>query len=186
MAGPEMQNPPPLSTPRPDGGRDELPALWDRLRPALRRVLWRHRIPPEDAEDLVQTMLLLALAKWQEIDDPALWLLGTLRKLCVGYWRDRRRRVERHVQLDERHPQLAIERSQDRRNLLTDLDTVCRGLPAEQRRLLVLRFHLGLTVSEAARELRLAPSSVRRAFHFLREQGYSSRSASMTTRTAGR
>jgi RNA polymerase sigma factor (sigma-70 family) len=164
MADPNVQDPL-APTPRPDRGRDELPALCDRLRPDLRRVLWRYRIPPEDAEDLVQTTFLLALTKWPTIENPGPWLIGTLQKRCIAYWRDRRLRTERHVRLEEWAPQLAIETPQDRRDQLTDLDTACRNLSAEQRGLLILRFHLGLSESEAAREAGLAPGSVRKTTH---------------------
>ena len=145
---------------------EELPALCERLRPRLRRILWRHQIPAEDAEDLVQTMLLLAVARWHEIQCPEVWLLGTLQNRCILYWRDRRLHEARYVELGEEwRPQFAIEPSQDRRDRLADLDRACRTLPAGQRKLLVLRYHLGLSPGETARALGLAPGSVRKTAH---------------------
>src|SRR5436190_14233984 len=49
------------------------------------------RIPPQDAEDLLQDALLALVAKATEIQSPELWLLQTLRNRCATYWRHRRR-----------------------------------------------------------------------------------------------
>jgi RNA polymerase sigma factor (sigma-70 family) len=155
-------------------GREELPALCERLRPCLRRILRRHQIPAEDAEDLVQTALLLAVARWHEIRCPEVWLLGTLQNRCILYWRERRLNEARYVELGEWRPQFAIEPIQDHRDRLADLDRACRTLPAGQRKLLALRYHLGFSPGETARALGLAPGSVRktanRACELLRRQ----------------
>jgi len=155
-------------------GREELPALCERLRPCLRRILRRHQIPAEDAEDLVQTTLLLAVARWHEIQRPEVWLLGTLQNRCILYWRERRLHEARYVELGEWRPQFAIEPIQDHRDRLADLDRACRTLPAGQRKLLALRYHLGLSPGETARALGLAPGSIRktanRACELLRRQ----------------
>jgi DNA-directed RNA polymerase specialized sigma24 family protein len=85
-----------------------LPELCEDLRPQLRVIFWRYRVPPPDTEDVLQTCLLRALIQWEEIHDPRAWLLRTVVNRCVMYWRDRRRR--------------------DRRSI------ACAGLPALRRR----------------------------------------------------
>src|SRR5258708_7527350 len=88
---------------------DELPALLEVVRPELRRVLGHFRIPPDDAEDLVQTALLLTVARWGEIQDPRAWIVGTLRMRCIIYWRDRERGKGRYVTLEEWDPRFAVD-----------------------------------------------------------------------------
>jgi RNA polymerase sigma factor (sigma-70 family) len=143
---------------------EDLPALWDGLRPALKRVLWRFRIPPEDAEDLVQRTLLLAVTRWQEIECPQTWLLGTLHNTCIDYVRRRRRNIERQVDLGDWEPQIAVEwQRQEKHDRLADIDRACRKLPMASRKLVLLRFRLGLTICETANAMGLAPESVRKA-----------------------
>src|SRR5580692_8609926 len=84
------------------GAVDELSVVLRRLRPAIRRILARYRIPPQDAEDVVQTALMLAVMKWAEIVMPDLWLLGTLQNRCIMYWRVRRRESARQAPFDFR------------------------------------------------------------------------------------
>src|SRR4051812_50221583 len=62
-----------------------------RIRPRLRALFSRYRIPLEDTEDILQQALLALLYQWQTVRDPEAWLLGTLRNRCLLYWRDRRR-----------------------------------------------------------------------------------------------
>jgi RNA polymerase sigma factor (sigma-70 family) len=143
---------------------EDLPALWDGLRPALKRILWRFRIPPEDAEDLVQLTLLLAVTRWQEIECPQAWLLGTLHNTCIDYVRRRRRNIERQIDLGEWAPQIAVEwQRQEKHDRLADIDRACRKLPVASRKLVLLRFRLGLTICETANAMGLAPESVRKA-----------------------
>jgi RNA polymerase sigma factor (sigma-70 family) len=141
---------------------DVLPALYARLRGRLGRLLYRHRIPPEDAEDLVQTTLMLAVAKWHAIREPEAWLLGTLHKRCIVYWRARVPQREHMRQLEELDLERAVESDQNRRDWLADLDRVWHHLSPKQQTLLTLRFREGLTSGEAAGAVGLAASSERK------------------------
>jgi RNA polymerase sigma factor (sigma-70 family) len=144
--------------------RDELPELLEELRPKVRRILRWFKIPPQDAEDLVQITLLLALAKWPEIETPAAWVLATLQYRCIIYWRERRLAKERLVQLEpemvEQLPQAACPPAQERREQRIDLGELARGLSERYRRVLVLRYQLGMRDSEVAEVTGLSPSSV--------------------------
>jgi RNA polymerase sigma factor (sigma-70 family) len=139
-----------------------LPAVYEWLRQPMGRVLYRHRIPREDAEDLIQTVLLLAVAKWRDIRNPGPWLLGTLHTHCIVYWRRRRVRLKRHVPLDSIAFELPVAPEQPRRDLLAAIAAASRRLPATQRRLLFLRYVVGLSGAEAARALGLAECSIRK------------------------
>jgi hypothetical protein len=77
----------------------ELRRTLEADRPLLRSVLRHYRIPLEDAEDLIQDTLVLALMKWPQIRSLGPWLYGTLRHRCIGYWRKRRAAaaVEAHL-----------------------------------------------------------------------------------------
>jgi RNA polymerase sigma-70 factor, ECF subfamily len=140
-----------------------LPALYARLRQSMGLVTYRYRVPREDAEDLIQTVLLLAVAKWREIRDPGPWLAVTLQRHCIVYWRQRHVRLRRHVPLDS--TEFPVPPEQARRDLLATIAAASRRLPATQRRLVVLRYLVGLSVAEAAAVTGLAQSSVRKILH---------------------
>ena len=150
-----------------------LPALSARLRRSFRGVLYSYGIPADDGEDLVQTTLLLAVAKWNDIRDPEAWLLGTLRKRCILYWRTRRSHMEYTRPIEEMDREYSVEPDQTRRQLFADLEKVWHHLPPTQRKLLFLRFREGMNPGEAAQEVGLAQNSVRkttqRAIDRLRE-----------------
>jgi RNA polymerase sigma factor (sigma-70 family) len=152
---------------------DVLPPLYARLRSRLSRVLYRYHIPADDGEDLLQTTLLLAVAKWNDIRDPEAWLIGTLQKRCILYWRTRRSQLEDTRPGDELDRECGGEPDQTRCERFADLAKVWHLLPPTQRRLLVLRFQEGMSPREAAQAVGIAHSSVRkttnRAFERLRE-----------------
>ena len=141
---------------------DALPALRARLRRSFGGVLHGYGIPVEDGEDLVQTVLLLAVARWDDIRDPEPWLVGTLRKRCILYWRTRRSHMEYTRPIEEWDGERGVEPDQTRRDMFADLGKVWHRLPPTQRKLLVLRFRDGMSSREAARAAGLAETSVRK------------------------
>src|SRR6185436_15444486 len=64
-----------------------------KVEPRLKRLLSAYRIPPEDAEDVLQQSMLALLYQWDRVRDPECWLLGTLKRHCLMYWRTNRRRI---------------------------------------------------------------------------------------------
>ena len=138
-----------------------LPAVSEGHRRHVRAILSSHRIPPQDAEDIVQTALLALTASWDDVRDPGAWLCGTLRRCCLGYWRERRRFAQRFEELDGLALELGVESGRSRRDLLIDLDRALAKLPPSHRRLLVLRYRLGFKTDEAAQAVGLASGSVR-------------------------
>jgi RNA polymerase sigma factor (sigma-70 family) len=132
-----------------------------RVEPRLKRLLASYRIPVADAEDLVQQALLALLYQWETVRDPESWLLGTLRRLCLMYWRGNRRRLDRAVDaailewLSE-----PVAAPQERADLLADLDKLIGKVPQRCRSLLRLRFRLGYDPPEVAAKLGYRASSI--------------------------
>lgn len=146
---------------QPNRSGDELRELMDRERSAFGAILSSWRIPPQDAEDLVQNVLYQFLRKRRDIEQPSRWLKGALKNECRMYWRTRRRSITVAVDTalldvagDESMP--AQERAVARRNLerwIAKLDYRCRTL-------LRLRYKLGMQPREVAEETGYKPSSV--------------------------
>lgn len=80
-------------------GEDDLEELLRRLKPSFDAILRRFRIPPQDAPDRIQNVLLHYLYKRSQVRNPAAWLRGALRRECLMYLRTCRR--SRTVAVDE-------------------------------------------------------------------------------------
>jgi RNA polymerase sigma factor (sigma-70 family) len=144
-------------------GRESLDELLRRLRPRLKQVLSRYRVPAHDAEDLIQEALISTIQKWDTIQDPEAWLLVTLRNRCVVYWRKRRNSLYNSV--DTAILELLSEpvaAPQERQELLWDLNQLLDELPERCRKLLQLRYGLGYDSAEVAEQMGYHPSSVRK------------------------
>jgi RNA polymerase sigma factor (sigma-70 family) len=138
--------------------------VLEQLRPRLRRILRRHRIPPQDAEDLLQTAVLLAIRSWAEIEAPDRWLLVTLKNLCIIYWRTRRREKKGFVSLDatwaDRLPEPPAGQIEREQRIL--LGALARRLTPTYRRVVLLRYQMGMDKGEVAAATGLSPKSIRK------------------------
>lgn len=133
----------------------------DELQPRLRGLFAHHRIPPEDAEDILQQTLLAYLYKRDSVQDFEKWLMGAVRKRCLMYWRGRRRRFYTAIDaaiLDELAEQGVPKQYQA--DFQRDLGRVVGELTQKCRDLLQLRFGLGYDPPEAARRLGYQPSGI--------------------------
>lgn len=132
-----------------------------KVEPRLKRVLATYRIPTDDAEDVLQQTLLALIYQWDRVRDPECWLLGTLKRHCLMYWRTNRRRIYSTVDstilewLSE-----PVAPAQERSDLLCDLENLLGRLPSRCRSLLHLRFQLGYEPVEVARRLGYRASSI--------------------------
>lgn len=137
-----------------------------RMEPRLKRLLGIYRIPPDDAEDVVQQALLALLYQWDRVRDPECWLIGTLKRHCLMYWRKNRRRIDIAVDstLLEWLSQ-PVAPSQERTDMLCDLDNLLKRLPRRCRSLLRLRFLMGFEPLEIAERLSYSPSSIGKITH---------------------
>lgn len=140
---------------------DETRDFLAKLRPRLVRVLRSYRIPPADAEDLLQQAFLAFLYRIDSVNDPERWLLGVMRKKCLMYWRSARRRLDEAMDV-ERLEYLAAPEDppQEGQDVARDVAAIVDRLPARYRSLVHLRFGLGLDAHEVARILGYSPSSI--------------------------
>ncbi len=143
--------------------QDSLNQLLLASRPRLERVLRHFEIPPEDAEDILQDAQLTLLYKWEQIRSPESWLIGTLKKKCIMYWRKRRSSLCDAVDtaiLDLVATPVAPD--QEKAELSFDLNRVLGKLSARCRSLLKLRYGLGYGPSEVAEQMGYRLSSIRK------------------------
>jgi len=140
--------------------------LLQRVRSRLKAQFQRHRIPPQDTEDLLQQALLALIHQRPGIRDPEAWLIGTVRNKCLLYWRAHRRQLYESVDAAVLEclakPQQPTQEGSDVRR---DLTAALERLPERCRSLLSLRYGLGYEPAEVAVQL-----------------GYSRRSISKITR----
>jgi RNA polymerase sigma factor (sigma-70 family) len=151
--------------PSPDAPPDDqtLLELMEGVRSRLKRLLRSYDIPPEDAEDIVQEALLDALRKWDTIRQKDAWLLGTVRFKCSNYWKKRRGdRVEAFdlAALEELSEPQAPD--QEQKEISMDLRSLTRGVDGRHRAALWLRFGVGLSPAEIARQLGYSATSIRK------------------------
>lgn len=138
-------------------------ALLDQLRPQATRILARHRIPHEDAEDLLQETFFALAFKWDGLRNPAAWLLSTLRNRCLIYWRHQR---ESRLEAVDAPRLEALAGSQappqERTDLRHDLNVAFARLPEPYRDVLRLRYGLGWQSAEVAEKLGYESDGMRR------------------------
>jgi RNA polymerase sigma-70 factor (ECF subfamily) len=137
--------------------------LLKRIEPRLKRILFRYRIPAQDADDLLQETFLIMVAKAESIRNPEAWLLATLSNRCVIYWRRHRNRLWDLV--DTTILELLAESedpAQERSDLRSDLDALLSQLPDRCRSVLRLRYGLGCSTAEAAERTGYCASSIRK------------------------
>jgi RNA polymerase sigma factor (sigma-70 family) len=150
-----------MSSPEPQEPAVSFDDFLESVEPRLKRVLANYRIPTEDAEDVLQQALLALLYQWERVRDPECWLLGTLKRHCLMYWRTHRRKIYSAVDstilewLSE-----PVAPSQERSDLLCDLESLIGRLPVRCRSLLQLRFRLGYEPPEVAERLGYRASSI--------------------------
>lgn len=139
----------------------DLESVLHAARPHLRTLLARQRIPPEDAEDLLQQTLLALVYQWRNVRDPEAWLVGTVRNQCRSYWRRKRRVLYEAVDAAMLEWLAAPQPSpQERRDLWRDLEATLERLPPRCRCLLRLRYQLGYEPREVAARMGYSPLSI--------------------------
>ncbi len=137
--------------------------LIDKVRPRLRKILSRYRIPPQDADDLIQETFLILVTKWGSVSNPEAWVLATLANRCIIYWRKSRSRLWDLVDgvvlelLADVQPSL-----QEGIDLRVDLQALVANLPDRCRNLLRLRYQLGCSAAETAERTGYCRSSIRK------------------------
>jgi RNA polymerase sigma-70 factor (ECF subfamily) len=138
-------------------------ALVEKLQPQLKRILARYRLPPEDAEDILQQSLLDLVYKRKTLFNPEAWLLATVRNRSIIYWRRRRTRNYEAVDASVLEALAPVEApSQGQAALRCDLERALERLPPRYQALLKLRYALGYKPAEVADRLGYQASSIRK------------------------
>ncbi|MEM7050666.1 MAG: sigma-70 family RNA polymerase sigma factor [Acidobacteriota bacterium] len=143
-----------------------LEELLTRSRSKLSRILYRYRIPAQDAEDLLQETFLILVSQWESIRNPDAWLAITLRNRCVIYWR--RHKIRLYDMVDDAILEFLSDGEapeQEKAELRVDLDGLLERLPERCQRVLRLRYGLGCSAAEVGKRLGYQPSSVPKVTH---------------------
>jgi RNA polymerase sigma-70 factor, ECF subfamily len=111
-----------------------------------------------EAENVLQEAYARAFVRWSRVgayERPEAWVRRVALNLAAMAARSLRRRTRALLRLGQPPPVPAL--SPD----LIDLHDALRALPLGQRQVIVLHHLVGLPVEEVARELRLAPGTVK-------------------------
>jgi RNA polymerase sigma factor (sigma-70 family) len=131
----------------------------EEVRPQLRTLFGSFRLKREEAEDLLQDVLLLTLRRFHEITDPPGWILGVSRVRCLML--ARRRSVASGGARPKIPLELASEPEQERLCRLLDLEKGLALLPPGQRQVVVLKMQ-GYRPREVAAQTGYSRNSVRK------------------------
>ncbi|WP_433612804.1 SigE family RNA polymerase sigma factor [Dactylosporangium sp. CA-139114] len=110
------------------------------------------------AEDLVQSALAKAFARWHRIEEPEPYLRRMIYNDFVSAWRSPRRRREVIVAEPPEPAGAPVMQSDTALRLL--LRDALRRLPPRQRAVVILRYFEDLTVEETAAVLSCRPGTV--------------------------
>ncbi len=109
------------------------------------------------AEDLAQEALLATHRKWTELDNPA----GYARRALVNLVRSQQRRAV----VERRHARSTSAPANQLPPEIDEMWTAIRGLSADQRAVIVLRFYEDLTIDEIAAVLDRPSGTVKSLLH---------------------
>jgi RNA polymerase sigma factor (sigma-70 family) len=138
-----------------------LEGFLKQVRPRLKAVFARYRIPPQDTEDILQQALMALVYRREEIRDPEAWLLGTVRNKCLLYWRERRRLLYESVDAVVLETIAGpVGPDQEISHLRHDLAQALERLPERCRSLLWMRYRQGYDPPELAERLGYSPASI--------------------------
>ncbi len=140
------------------GDRTAFGVLFRRFAPMVHGVLLA-RVPPPDADDLMQDVFIAAMERLGDLREPAAfggWLARMARHRAIDHHRARRPTTELPDELT---------RPEACRSEAEQVLAVIRTLPEAYREPLVLRLVEGLTGPEIAEQVGLTPDSVRVNLH---------------------
>jgi RNA polymerase sigma-70 factor (ECF subfamily) len=152
-----------------EGDRPAFGELYLRYARMVHAILLA-RVPPGDAEDLVQDVFISAMRQLRGLRTAAAfrgWLGAIARNRAIDYFREARKRAPFDEKVEREHGQ----RGANPEALLV-VDQI-RGLPEAYRETLMMRLVEGMTGPEIAQKTGLTPESVRvnlcRGMKMLRE-----------------
>ena len=136
----------------------ELADLIRNTHDKIRAVLLHFGIPEFDAGDIVQEAVLQLVRKRATVLDPPAWLVGTVRRECLYYWRRKRQRLT--YALDDVGCSLATAPEQEGQLLRHDLQRAIRSLRPRCQDVIQHRFFLGSSTAETATSIGCTESSL--------------------------
>jgi RNA polymerase sigma factor (sigma-70 family) len=121
-------------------------------------------IPRQDAEDVLQQCFLAFVKKAPGIENVEPWLVGTLRRECLMYWRRRYRSLYDNVDRSilEQTQDVRDQGSPESEAIRHDLDKAIGKTSNRCRQVLRLRYRLGYENQEVAEKLGYEPSGMRK------------------------
>ena len=114
---------------------------------------------PNDAEDIVQEMLLKCLRSWRRVTSSSNFEAYTTRVL-INCIRDRQRTLQRNIRILAASSQNKSTVLGSGEELATRIDRALDRLPHDQRKVLVLRYYLGFSERDIAEVLGIPPGTV--------------------------
>lgn len=128
------------------------------IRPGLKRIMASFHLPPPDAEDLAQDLIVLALSRGGQAVCLERWLLGVARKLCLMRRRAAQNRERRELAAAG---DLVCLPPQEREDISRDLERGLACLPQQYQEVLRLRLS-GCSSREIAAQTGYHPGSLRK------------------------
>ena len=158
-APPTSEDVPVVSSGRRDPDAD-FAAFVRSASPELGRVAWYLCGDPVRAQDLLQHALLRTYLAWGRVHDgdPVAYTRRVLTNSRIDTWRKERRET---LTSPEALPQTAADDGAAARAERDHLGRALRALPAQQRRVVVLRHLVGLSEAETAAELGVSLGTVK-------------------------
>ncbi len=137
--------------------------LLERLRPRFKRILAHYSIPVDDAEDILQDVLISAVRQWDAVHNRDAWVITALRNRCALHWK--RCWARRMKGMDPEDLEALCEPlrpPQQWQEMWWDVETVAAALGPRHWALLCLRYGHGLSIDELAERLGYCPTSIRK------------------------
>jgi RNA polymerase sigma factor (sigma-70 family) len=127
-----------------DGIADLLPSV----RRPLSKIFHHYRIPPADAEDLIQDSLMILLNQWDGVKHPTRYLFGTVRLRIFNHLR--RRALEQGIMATGDIDEIPAHEVLSLLELRWDAQRLLCRLPPVAQRVIALRFFSDLKHREIA------------------------------------
>jgi RNA polymerase sigma factor (sigma-70 family) len=127
------------------------------------RAIVAHGLSRDEAEEAVAEAFARAWASWARVSSlqsPAAWVVRTALNANVSWWRKRRRELPAASGEAGSQHGLLKEPTYD-----VDLLRAIAKLPPRQREVVVLRYLLDLDTDTTARNLAIAPGTVKASLH---------------------
>ncbi len=153
----------PVTTPPPDE-RPSLAALFETEESGLLRFARGLVGRPSVAEELVQETFLRLHQVWGEVENPRAWLYRSLRNLALNHLRDRKPETELPAETTAAEAHLPADQL-GRDEAVGHVRLLLAEMSAEDRELVLLKYHDNLKYQEISRRTGLTVGHVGYRLH---------------------